>query len=53
MRRMIGSAHDGATVHQMGRGALAVRVTEPDGRTLDLVAAHLKSKLLSPAGPWL
>jgi endonuclease/exonuclease/phosphatase family metal-dependent hydrolase len=43
---------DGGTAHQMGRGALAVRVTEPDGRTLDLIAAHLKSKLLSfPPGP--
>jgi predicted extracellular nuclease len=48
----IQAGDDGATAHQMGRGALAVRVTEADGRTLDLVAAHLKSKLLSfPPGP--
>ncbi|MBP2706103.1 hypothetical protein JOL79_20040 [Microbispora sp. RL4-1S] len=43
---------DGTTAHQMGRGAMAVRVTEPDGRTIDLIVAHLKSKLLSfPPGP--
>jgi endonuclease/exonuclease/phosphatase family metal-dependent hydrolase len=48
----IQAGDDGATAQQMGRGALAVRVTEPDGRTLDLIAAHLKSKLLSfPPGP--
>ncbi|WP_433259722.1 endonuclease/exonuclease/phosphatase family protein (plasmid) [Streptosporangium sp. CA-135522] len=48
----IQAGDDGATAHQMGRGALAVRVTEPDGRTIDLIAAHLKSKLLSfPPGP--
>jgi endonuclease/exonuclease/phosphatase family metal-dependent hydrolase len=35
-----------------GRGALGVAVSLPDGRTLRLVCAHLKSKLLSfPAGP--
>ncbi|MEV7010766.1 endonuclease/exonuclease/phosphatase family protein [Streptosporangium sp. NPDC051022] len=43
----IQAGDDGTTAHQMGRGALAVRVTEPDGRTIDLIAAHLKSKLLS------
>ncbi|MEW9533976.1 endonuclease/exonuclease/phosphatase family protein [Microbispora sp. NPDC049125] len=39
-------------VHQMGRGALAVRVEEASGRSLVMVACHLKSKLLSfPPGP--
>ncbi|MEU6408369.1 endonuclease/exonuclease/phosphatase family protein [Microbispora sp. NPDC046933] len=48
----IQAGDDGTTTHQMGRGALAVRVTEPDGRTIDLIVAHLKSKLLSfPPGP--
>ncbi|NJP30260.1 endonuclease/exonuclease/phosphatase family protein [Microbispora hainanensis] len=48
----IQAGDDGATAHQMGRGALAVRVTEPDGRTINVIVAHLKSKLLSfPTGP--
>jgi endonuclease/exonuclease/phosphatase family metal-dependent hydrolase len=37
---------DGTAIDRMGRGALAVRVAVP-GRELVLVAAHLKSKLLS------
>ncbi len=36
----------------MGRGALAVEVTEAGGGTITVVAVHLKSKLLSfPPGP--
>jgi endonuclease/exonuclease/phosphatase family metal-dependent hydrolase len=37
---------DGTTTTQMGRGALRVRV-DADGTAVDLVTAHLKSKLLS------
>ena len=37
---------DGTTTMQMGRGALRVRV-DFDGTKVDLVTAHLKSKLLS------
>lgn len=33
-------------VHRMGRGALRIRVTK-DGLTVDLMTAHLKSKLLT------
>ncbi|MQY09132.1 endonuclease/exonuclease/phosphatase family protein [Actinomadura macrotermitis] len=45
-------ADEGAPISRMGRGVLAVRVTEDDGRDLLLAAAHLKSKLLSyPPGP--
>ncbi|TYK46876.1 endonuclease/exonuclease/phosphatase family protein [Actinomadura decatromicini] len=48
----IQAGDDGGTADRMGRGALAVRVTEADGRKLDLVAVHLKSKLLSfPPAP--
>lgn len=43
----IQAGDDGGTAERMGRGALAVRVTEPDGREVDLIAVHLKSKLLS------
>lgn len=43
---------DGSTISAMGRGALAVNVTEPDARELVVVAVHLKSRLLSfPPGP--
>ncbi len=41
----------GATIQQMGRGALAVRIRESSGRDLMIVACHLKSKLLSFPGP--
>jgi endonuclease/exonuclease/phosphatase family metal-dependent hydrolase len=37
---------DGTTTTQMGRGALRVRI-DVDGTAVDLVTAHLKSKLLS------
>ncbi len=40
----------GATIQQMGRGALAVRIRESSGRDLMIVACHLKSKLLSFPG---
>jgi endonuclease/exonuclease/phosphatase family metal-dependent hydrolase len=40
---------DGTTTTQMGRGALRVRV-DADGTAVDLVTAHLKSKLLSFPG---
>jgi endonuclease/exonuclease/phosphatase family metal-dependent hydrolase len=36
---------DGTTTTQMGRGALRVRI-DVDGTSVDLVTAHLKSKLL-------
>jgi endonuclease/exonuclease/phosphatase family metal-dependent hydrolase len=36
---------DGTTTNQMGRGALHIRVTL-DGEPVDLITAHLKSKLL-------
>lgn len=35
----------------MGRGALAVTVTPPDGQPLTVVVCHLKSKLLSFPAP--
>ncbi len=38
-------------IKRMGRGALRVRVTK-DNLTVDLVTAHLKSKLLSFPRPW-
>jgi endonuclease/exonuclease/phosphatase family metal-dependent hydrolase len=37
---------EGATMAEMGRGALRVRV-RADGRDVDLVSCHLKSKLLT------
>ena len=40
---------EGATVVQMGRGALRVRVST-EGRDVDLVNCHLKSKLLTFPG---
>jgi endonuclease/exonuclease/phosphatase family metal-dependent hydrolase len=40
---------DGATIAEMGRGALRVRVTA-GGRAVDLLTCHLKSKLLSFPG---
>jgi hypothetical protein len=40
---------DGGTLDEMGRGALRVRVTA-DGRDVDLITAHLKSKLLTFPG---
>ncbi len=41
------TAAGGSTpIHRMGRGALRIRVTK-DGKSMDLVTAHLKSKLLS------
>jgi endonuclease/exonuclease/phosphatase family metal-dependent hydrolase len=38
-------------IDRMSRGALRVRITK-DGLTVDLVTAHLKSKLLSFRRPW-
>lgn len=40
------AAGDPRPINRMGRGALRVRVTK-DGLTVDLITAHLKSKLLS------
>jgi endonuclease/exonuclease/phosphatase family metal-dependent hydrolase len=40
---------EGTTMNEMGRGALRVRV-RPDGRDVDLVGCHLKSKLLTFPG---
>ncbi len=40
----------GGTLSRMGRGALDVTVTLPDGSTLRLVTCHLKSKLLTFPG---
>lgn len=42
---------DGTTTNAMGRGALAVRLTEASGQELTVVSCHLKSKLLSFPGP--
>ncbi|POM23487.1 Endonuclease/Exonuclease/phosphatase family protein [Actinomadura rubteroloni] len=48
----IQAGDDGTSAHKTGRGVLAVRITERDGREITAVAAHLKSKLLSfPPGP--
>ena len=41
---------DGGTGSSMGRGALRVRV-RADGRDVDLLTCHLKSKLLTFPGP--
>ncbi len=40
---------DGATIEQMGRPALRARFRR-DGRSIDIVSAHLKSKLLTYPG---
>ncbi|MBW8487144.1 endonuclease/exonuclease/phosphatase family protein [Actinomadura parmotrematis] len=46
------SGDGGEAIRRAGRGLLAVRVAEAGGGALVLVAAHLKSKLLSfPPGP--
>jgi endonuclease/exonuclease/phosphatase family metal-dependent hydrolase len=42
---------DPRPVNRMGRGALRVRVTKQE-LTVDLVSAHLKSKLLNFPRPW-
>ena len=45
-------ANDERTVvSSMGRGALRVRVTTEDGIAVDVITAHLKSKLLTFCGP--
>jgi endonuclease/exonuclease/phosphatase family metal-dependent hydrolase len=49
--RPIQTDDTGGTSNQMGRGALAVRITESSGQDLVMVACHLKSKLLSFPGP--
>jgi endonuclease/exonuclease/phosphatase family metal-dependent hydrolase len=41
---------DGATLTQLGRGALAVTYTTPSGTAVRALTAHLKSKLLSFPG---
>jgi endonuclease/exonuclease/phosphatase family metal-dependent hydrolase len=46
----IQQSDDGPLEHDMGRGALRVRVVH-NGTNLDLVCCHLKSKLLSFPGP--
>src|SRR4051794_37824127 len=40
-------ADDGTAITQLGRGALAVTHTRPDGTRVRAITAHLKSKLLS------
>ena len=47
----LGSAGvEATTVERMGRGALRVRLTK-DESTVDVITAHLKSKLLTFSGP--
>jgi endonuclease/exonuclease/phosphatase family metal-dependent hydrolase len=40
----------GTTLQQMGRGAVAITITAPDGQPLRLLTTHLKSKLLTFPG---
>jgi endonuclease/exonuclease/phosphatase family metal-dependent hydrolase len=51
MLRPIQADDTGATIQQMGRGALAARIRESSGQELVIAVCHLKSKLLSFPGP--
>lgn len=45
-----GSGQEPVTTHEMGRGALVVRVEPSPGQSLHVVVVHLKSKLLTFPG---